>query len=100
MRVELVRDRQGPVREGDEIQPANSRAGKLLALRAKLHEEVEEIARQPDDPLEYADMLELLLEHARECGVPWADIESAMSTKHRRKGGFRRGLVLTNEDMS
>jgi len=100
MRVKLVRDRQEPVREGDEIQPANSRAGKLLALKAKLHEEIEEIALQPDDPLEYADVLELVLEHARECGVPWADIEESLSTKRRRKGGFKRGMILLNARMT
>lgn len=94
--VKLIRDKLDG-RAGDTVRPANSRAGKLMGLYLKLHEEAGEIADSPGDPAEYADLLETLLETARENGVPWHEIERVFLLKHRERGGFRIGKVLARE---
>lgn len=90
--VKLVRDNVQPL-EGEEIRPANTWVGKQLALKDKLHEEAAEVCRDPDDPAEYADLLEVLLEMARHNGVSWSSIEGALLRKREEKGAFRRGMI-------
>lgn len=101
VKVKLVRDkidRVGRALEpGEVLRPANSTSGKRMLLQAKLHEEAAEIAMDPADPAEYADLLEVLLELARTNGVAWADIEAALLRKREERGGFKRGLVLTRQ---
>lgn len=91
MRVKLIRDR-GPISVG-EARPANTLAGKHLALVAKLNEEVDEIARDATNVEEYADLLEALRELAFINGVMFEDIEAARVEKRERLGGFNRGMV-------
>lgn len=99
VKAKLVRDAIGVVhaedpREGVTCKPASSRAVKLLALQLKLHEECGEVADDPSDILEYADVLEVLYELGAMNGFSPADIERARFTKRRNKGGFSKGLIL------
>ena len=92
MSSKLVRDKHtaGP---GERVVPANTRAGKHLAITQKLHEEVCELADDPTDLGEYADVLELLQEIARQNGVDWRDVEARQLQKRDERGGFRKCLV-------
>ncbi len=96
MKVKLIRD-DLPARDGAEIRPVNSVAGKQLALLLKLHEEAAEIGDDATDPEEYADLLAALLELARLNGVAWDAIDKAFREKQRLKGGFRRGMIMTRD---
>ncbi len=96
MRVKLVRD-QMKIGQGGIARPANSLAGKHLALLLKLHEEAEEISRNADDPEEYADLLEVLFELMRINNVPWAQVQKALIDKRRLLGGFRMGRIWVKE---
>jgi predicted house-cleaning noncanonical NTP pyrophosphatase (MazG superfamily) len=100
VKVKLVRDHierafTRQLNEGDTLAPCNTLAGKRMLLQQKLHEESAEIADNPGDPAEYADLLEVMLELAKTNGVPWAEIEKAVLEKREERGGFRRGMVLT-----
>lgn len=99
MKVKLVRDKMAE-RDGEVIQPVNTRSGKHALLLLKLHEEAEEIARAATDPEEYADLLEAMLELARMNGVTWPSIEEALLKKREERGGFRRGMVMIRGDGS
>lgn len=95
MRVKLVRDKVvTELKQGEELIPANTLPGKIALLLLKMHEEVQELAREPQDPQEYADVLEVLLEIARLQGVPWAAVEAAFEEKRKAVGAFRMGKVL------
>ena len=96
MKVKLIRDKL-PAREGALVRPANSIAGKQLALIAKIHEEAAEIAEDATNPEEYADLLTALLELARLNHVSWDSIEMAFQEKLRVKGGFRRGMIMVRD---
>lgn len=102
LKVKLVRDRieQAFTRKldkGDTLAPANTLAGKRMLLQQKLHEESAEIANNPDDPAEYADLLEVMLELAKTNGVSWNSIEKAVLQKREERGGFQRAMVLTRK---
>lgn len=58
-------------------------------LASKLHEEAEEVARDPSDINEYADVLEVLLELAARNGITPEAIEKARIAKRRERGGFQ-----------
>ena len=92
MRVKLVRDNSGPIRDGC-CSPANSLPGKHMALLLKIYEETDEIARDATDPTEYADLLEALFELARINGVHYADIVAARDAKREAEGGFRQAMI-------
>ncbi len=98
MRVKLVRDKiefdLGHMAAGAEIRAANSKAGRVALLYLKLHEEAQELAQDPSSPEEYADVIQVLIDLARENGVAWEDVGLAVKDKYRRLGGFRRGRVL------
>ncbi len=97
MRVKLVRDCM-TIGQGGIARPANSLAGKHLALLLKLHEEAEEIGRAAHDPTEYADLLETLFELMRINGVRWAQVEKALLAKRKELGGFRRGRIWVKDE--
>ena len=94
MRVKLVRDLVECRDDSEEIRPANSRAGKTALLCLKLHEEAQEISDAPWDPVEYADLLEVMLELMRLNGVTPDALETAVLEKRSRLGAFRRGRTL------
>ena len=92
MSSKLVRDKH-VAGAGERVRPANTRAGQHLAITQKLHEEVCELADDPTDLGEYADVLELLQELARQNGVDWRDVEKVQCDKRAERGGFRKCLV-------
>lgn len=96
MKVKLIRD-DLPARDGAEVRPVNSIAGKQLALLLKLHEEACEIGECATDPEEYADLLAAMLELAHINDVDWSMIEAAFRNKQLVKGGFRRGMIMMRD---
>ncbi len=96
MKVKLVRDKSGPVKDGCCL-PANSLPGKQMALLLKLHEEAIEIADAATDPFEYADLLETLLELAKINEVPWIKIEEALLLKRKTSGTFQMAQIWTED---
>lgn len=59
-------------------------------LLAKLHEEAEEIARDPRDVNEYGDVLEVLEELASRHGISLDQIRAAQLAKREERGGFSK----------
>ena len=92
MQVKLVRDHCGAMLDG-ECQPASTEAEYHMALLLKLHEEAQEIADEPDDPEEYADLLEVLLALANLNDVSGDAILEALCAKRRAVGGFEDGQI-------
>ncbi len=66
----------------------------VALLVGKLHEEVAEVADRMDDPSEYADVLQALMDLARLNGVSWQDIRDARVKKFHERGGFSSGGVM------
>lgn len=96
MRVKLVRDKVPLLgRKGEEIKPVNSQIGKVALLVLKLHEEAQEIAENPWDPEEYADIMEVLAELMRLHDVSGDAVSKAAEEKSERLGNFRGGMVLS-----
>ena len=98
MFIKLIRDKlsaneNGPNKEGH----ANTVLGKQALLFNKLYEEIAEIAADPTDPYEYADVLEALFELARINKVPIETILKCMQQKRRQSGGFREGKYIYHE---
>ncbi len=87
MQAKLVRDQCGAVLDG-ECQPVSTEAEYQMALVLKLHEEAQEIAGAPDDPEEYADLLEAMLALADLNSVSGDDILEALCVKRTTVGGF------------
>lgn len=88
----LVRDKVEP-RKGEteqRLHPSLHRA----ALINKLHEEVEEVARDPKNIDEYADVLEALQTLAWLNGFSEFEIEEARIRKERERGGFELGRFI------
>lgn len=57
-------------------------------LAAKMHEEAAEIARDPNDINEYADLLEVMEELASRHGISLVQIRAAQLAKKLERGGF------------
>ena len=89
-----MRDLVERLDDAEEIRPANTLAGKTALLCLKMHEEVQEISHTPWDPVEYADLLEAMLELMRLNGVTLDDLEAAGVEKRRRQGANRRRRAL------
>ena len=96
MQVKLVRDHCGAAYNG-ECEAASTDGEYQMALLLKLHEEAQEIADAPDDPEEYADLLEVMLALANLNDVSGEAILEALVGKRRAVGGFEDGLIWTEE---
>lgn len=96
MRAKLVRDRIVS-RTGDLYHQLKSPAARHLALVAKLHEEVEEINRDPTSVEEYADVITALQSLAELHGVSRLDILKKELEKTERLGAFDAGRLLEAE---
>lgn len=68
----------------------------LLGL--KLYEEVGEVLAAPDDPAEYADVLEVLEALMEEHGVTLAEVMVEKACRRATRGKFEHGRVLENAD--
>ncbi len=93
-RIKLVRDRCNAVLEG-QCEPAGYKSEYQMALVLKMHEEIEEIAKDPSDPAEYADLLEVLLTFAELHGVAPMEILKAREEKREALGAFEEGQIWT-----
>ena len=93
-RIKLVRDRCNAVLEG-QCEPVSSKSKYMMALLLKMHEEIEEIAKDPSDPMEYGDLLEVLLTLAELHGVAPMEILRAREEKREELGGFEDGQIWT-----
>jgi predicted house-cleaning noncanonical NTP pyrophosphatase (MazG superfamily) len=99
MRVKMIRDNMVfEQRDGERVQFVNSLPGKQALLLLKLHEEADEISRDATDPVEYADLIEVMMELARINGVSWSVVEEARQKKFEERGGFRRGRIWIKDE--
>lgn len=64
-----------------------------LGLALKLHEEVAEVTRAPNDVAEYADVLQALMDYAKHNGVPWGEVLFTLSEKAAKDGTFLPALL-------
>ena len=94
LRIKLVRDRCNAVLEG-QCKPVRSESEYIMSLVLKMHEEVQEIAKNPTDPSEYADLMETMKALADAYVVSSKDILDAKSWKHQAFGGFEEGQIWT-----
>lgn len=100
----LVRDHipRWHIEEGHAVNMSELGGAELrVALMRKLREEVEEV----EDSLtsahshhatreELADVLQVVYDLARSCGMTIDDIERERQEKERKKGGFSTGLYI------
>lgn len=93
-RIKLVRDRCNAVKEGQCVR-AQTESEYMMALLLKMHEEIEEIAKDPSDAAEYADLMEVMQAFADANGVSSNDIITALSQKRHDLGGFEDGQIWT-----
>ncbi len=98
MKCKLVRDRCNAVKEG-QCEAAQTESHYVMGLILKLHEEAQEIAKDPSEPEEYADLLEVLWALADANCVSSADIMFIMETKRKEFGGFSEGQIWTEVEL-
>lgn len=91
MKVKLIRDNSNI--SCGTARPANTIAGKMLGLSAKLHEEAAELLREPTDLSEYGDVLEVLFEIGQLHGIEYDQMVEAAHDKERTHGGFNTGRI-------
>ncbi|MCG8506208.1 MAG: hypothetical protein MI755_16510 [Sphingomonadales bacterium] len=94
--MKLVRDGLRNVLQdaGEEVFVAPGHLVEPL-LRGKLLEELGELAAAKfQSAEEYADVLQVLQDLARENQVEWGDVEEARRIKKKDSGGFGIGVVL------
>lgn len=92
----LVRDRIPEFIREDGLEPVISVAGPAeyaSRLRDKLGEEVAEFLASDDDPLELADILEVVYALAASTGTDRAGLEALRATKAEHNGSFGQRLV-------
>ncbi len=94
MRTKLVRDKCNAVLAG-ECERAQTEAEYQMALLLKLHEEAQEVAGDPTDLAEYADLLEVLLTLADHNGISLFNIIEECEAKREQFGGFVEGMIWT-----
>ena len=103
MKVKMVRDNMATILADDpdwdhaKVRPVNGKEGHLALLLLKLHEESQEVAGEPTDPAEYADLLEVVFALMALNGVSWASVEGALLEKREMKGSFHLGMVLVED---
>ena len=91
--MKLVRDKAKERYPKDKYIEIDNSLIDVFLLK-KLHEEVEEISRDMNDILEYADVYECLVCLAERNGFSLEDIQKAAKEKADKKGSFKKGIVL------
>lgn len=98
--VRLIRDKLGPSKKYTgqpyKLTPL-PKPLHPLALVAKMHEEVAEIAKAMDDVNEYGDLLDAMLTLAQKNGITLPMIMGAMIDKRKERGSFRKGKVMVRK---
>ncbi len=96
MKAKLIRDHCPAVHDlTSDVSACDSDSEYHMALVGKMYEEVGEIAMDPTDPTEYADLLEAVLAMAASQDVEGTEIFHAMIAKRMMYGRFEDGLILT-----
>ncbi len=93
-KVKLIRDELTPPSVSISLETVAAPWALAALLVNKLHEEISEVATRMDEPEEYADVLQALMELAELNGVPWSSVEVWRLHKEREKGGFQLGKVM------
>jgi len=95
MKVKLVRDNILPF-EGETSLNVREPALLALLLMAKFQEELHEISESNfEDPSEYGDCLQLLMDLCELHGVDWPTVLFSTREKKKRVGGFLEGKVVS-----
>jgi predicted house-cleaning noncanonical NTP pyrophosphatase (MazG superfamily) len=98
-RVKLIRDTKDTPRDANEqVKPVNSKLGHSAFLLLKMYEEIGEVAADPCDVTEYADVLEALYTFGKLHDVTPEEMEAARLGKKATVGGFQRGLIFSRRD--
>jgi predicted house-cleaning noncanonical NTP pyrophosphatase (MazG superfamily) len=99
VKVKLIRNKLAHVpKEGVRVmQFVPGDPAHRMALAAKLHEEAAEVADEPKDVFEYADLIEVALQLAHFNGFSEEAVHAAMLAKRAEKGGFGYGYVMVRE---
>lgn len=96
MKIKLIRNKLALIpREGvrvERVEVASPLHRALLA--AKIHEEAAEIANDPTDPKEYADLIECTMQLAQFNGISADTIYGTMLAKRKERGGFGHGYYM------
>lgn len=95
-RTKLVRDKVPAIiraRGGDPRVGAASEGTFYVALRAKLYEEVNEFL-ESGDPVELADIMEVVLALGEALGVSPVELENLRIAKVVERGAFRERVLL------
>lgn len=71
-----------------------------LGLALKLHEEVGEVCRAPQDVSEYADVLQVLMDFAELNGIAWETVLRACEDKLRTSGRFINPALLWQSQLT
>ena len=68
----------------------------IIALKIKLLEEASEVQTAPFDELteELADVMEVVHAIASEAGITKKQISKVRNEKRRKRGGFKKGILL------
>ena len=96
----LVRDRIPEIIRAEGQEPAVHTAGPAeyaTRLRDKLGEEVAEFLASEGDPVELADILEVVYALAADGGTGRDELEALRAGKAKRYGAFRQRLVLPGD---
>jgi predicted house-cleaning noncanonical NTP pyrophosphatase (MazG superfamily)/NTP pyrophosphatase (non-canonical NTP hydrolase) len=99
----LVRDRIPAIIRAEGQEPAVHTAGPaeyVTRLRDKLGEEVAEYLASEDDPVELADILEVVYALAANGGTGRDELEALRAAKAERNGAFRERLVLHGDPIA
>ncbi len=98
VKVKLIRDKLDSKNSHICLESVKHRDWMHIALlMSKLHEEIAEVAEGMDDPSEYADVLQALMDLARLNGLTWQDVQDARIEKFHERGGFSGGKVMVKD---
>lgn len=97
IKVKLIRDKLEPDHPSADLVSVGGTHMHAPLLVSKLHEEVAELADRMDDVVEYADVLQALMDLAQLNGFTWQDMQRARIEKFRERGGFSGGRVMVRK---
>ena len=93
-KVKLIRDKLEPQSPHTVTMYVKGTLMHRVLLVSKLHEEVAEVADCMDDPVEYADVLQALMDLACLNDVLWEDVLAIRANKLHERGGFAAGKIM------
>lgn len=95
MMSKLIRDNYESIIDTDRMYIAEDISEKFIFLKDKIYEELEELSETAfNDIEEYADVIEVIYAMAEFQGIYRDEIETARINKLKKRGGFKKWLIL------